>query len=126
MSLKFGGFVKFQDLEVWKQSHELTLMVYDITGKFDKEERYSLTQQMRRAAYSVPMNIAEGKASASSKTYVRHLHISRGSNAELQYQLILSKDLGYIDANQFDHLYQRTNCINRMLNSMISKLRTME
>lgn len=112
----------FQKLDVWKISHQLALEVYTMTGKFDKEERYALTQQMRRAAASIPMNIAEGNAVGYPKAYVRHLYIARGSNAEVQYQLFLSKDLGYINEQDYENAIELTQRIEMMTNKLISKI----
>lgn len=112
----------FQDLDIWKVSHQLVLDVYSMTSKFDKEEKYALTQQMRRAAASIPMNIAEGNSVGFVKAYVRHLYIARGSNAEVQYQLLLSRDLGYINNEAYDRAIDLTQRIEMMTNKLISKL----
>ena len=115
--------MKFTELDVWKVGHQLTLQIYRLTEKFDKEEKYALTQQMRRAAYSVPMNIAEGKESGSIKIYMKHLYIARGSNAELQYQLILSRDLGYITESEHGEMNDLSVRVEMMLNKLITRLR---
>lgn len=86
-----------KDLEVWKKSIELSKNVYIITKKFPKEEIYGLTSQIRRAVVSVASNIAEGAARNSDKEFIHFLYISLGSLAELETQLIISKDIGYLD-----------------------------
>lgn len=90
----------FQQLEFWQRSHRLTLQVYHLTKSFPKEEVYGLASQMRRSASSIPTNIAEGCGRHSTELK-RFLIIAAGSTSELQYQFILSKDLGYILLNQY-------------------------
>ena len=85
-----------KELDVWKSSIELTKTIYEETKKFPKEEIYGIVSQMRRAAVSVPSNIAEGAARNSDKEFVRFLNISLGSLAELDTQVIISQKLGYI------------------------------
>ena len=85
----------FRNLVVWQRSHELTLLIYKMTKNFPKEEMYGLKSQMRRAASSVPANIAEGQA-AGQGNYKRHLLIAKGSLAEVEYFLILANDLNYL------------------------------
>lgn len=85
-----------KDLEVWKQSLELTERVYRVTGSFPREELYGLTAQMGRAAVSVSSNIAEGAARGSKKEFVQFLRISLGSLAELETQLVVAGRLGFI------------------------------
>jgi four helix bundle protein len=84
-------------LIVWQKSHELVLKVYGITKDFPRDELFGLTSQVRRAAVSVPSNIVEGKARGSNKDFKRFLLIARGSLEETKYQLLLAKDLKYID-----------------------------
>ena len=86
----------FVDLRVWQKSHALTLSVYSLTGGFPKHELFGLTSQMRRAAVSVPANIAEGFKRRGRLDKVRFLNIAAASLAELRYYLILSADLGYL------------------------------
>ncbi|HEY1994025.1 MAG TPA: four helix bundle protein [Edaphobacter sp.] len=87
----------FQDLLVWRKAHELVLRVYPLTAAFPKQETYGLTLQMRRAAISVPANIAEGFRRRSKPEKARFLNIAEGSLEELRYFLILAADLGYAD-----------------------------
>jgi four helix bundle protein len=86
----------FEDLIVWQKSHHFVLSVYRLTDKFPKTEIYGLTSQMRRAAVSIPANIAEGFKKKGRADKVRFLNIAQGSLEEVRYYLILAKDLGYI------------------------------
>lgn len=86
-----------EDLNVWKESMELAKNIYLVTKNFPRDEIYGITSQMRRAAVSIPSNIAEGSARQSDKELIQFLYIALGSLAELQTQLILSKDIGYLD-----------------------------
>lgn len=109
-------------LLVWQKSHELTLKIYQITNRFPKEEMFGLTSQIRRAAASVPSNIVEGKARGSSKEYKRFLLIARGSLEETKYQLLLAKDLKYIDEVSYKEILQLADETGKMLNGLINKL----
>ena len=109
-------------LIVWKKSHELVLKIYKITRAFPREEQFGLISQMRRAAVSIPSNIVEGKARGSNKEYKRFLLMSRGSLEELKYQLLLTKDLGYIDENTHNEFIKLTDDIGKMLNGLISRV----
>lgn len=90
----------FHDLIVWQKSHKFVLEVYRITGEFPKNEIYGLTSQFRRAAISVPANIAEGFKKKGKADKARFLNIAQGSLEECRYYLILSKDLGYSDSTK--------------------------
>ena len=93
----------FEDLIVWQKAHQFVLKVYRVTEKFPKKEIYGLTSQFRRAAVSVPANIAEGFKKKGSADKARFLNISQGSLEECRYYLILSKDLGYGDSTEINH-----------------------
>lgn len=108
----------FQDLEVWKQAHRLTLDVYRITKAYPNDERFGLVTQMRRAVVSVPANIAEGFKRRGVQDKIRHYNIAEGSLEELKYYLILSKDLEYISVD--DEFIAQTNMIGRLLNGLIT------
>lgn len=113
----------YKELEVWQKAHEITLKIYKMTNEFPENERYGLTSQIRRAAYAIPMNIAEGKGSIYKKEYIRYLGIARGSASELEYQIILSKDLGYINEEQYKELMDENKRILKMLNKLIQALK---
>ncbi|MDR2571183.1 MAG: four helix bundle protein [Oscillospiraceae bacterium] len=88
----------FEDLLVWQKAHLFVLAVYRLTGTFPREEVYGLSSQFRRAAVSIPANIAEGFRKRSKADKTRYFNIAQGSVEECRYYLILSKDLGYVDA----------------------------
>jgi four helix bundle protein len=114
----------FHDLKVWEKSHLLTLAIYRETVCLPKEERYGLTSQIRRASSSIPANIAEGCGRFSSDELRRFLEIAMGSASELEYHLLLARDLGYLQIAVYDCLNQSTCEVKRMLASFIMKLRT--
>ena len=107
----------FQELAIWQRSHLLTLRIYSISKGFPKDEMFGLTSQMRRSSSSIPTNIAEGCGRNSNPELNRFLVISAGSTSELQYQLILSKDLGYIIESIFKELYDEIIQIRKMIYS---------
>lgn len=90
---------KFEDLKVWQKAHQLVLEIYKITKTFPQEERFVLVSQVKRAAVSIPANIAEGFKKRGKKDKSNFYNIAQGSLEELRYYLILSKDLGYIENN---------------------------
>ena len=100
-----------KDMEVWKKSMELVTQIYSITKAYPKEELFSLTSQMRRAAVSIPSNIAEGCARATDKESIRFLDIALGSLAELDTQILISKELGYINDNPFDEKIKKISAL---------------
>ncbi|MEK6746323.1 MAG: four helix bundle protein [Pseudomonadota bacterium] len=112
----------YRDLEVWKKSIILVKDIYRISDLFPTKEQYTLTSQIRRAAISVPSNIAEGRSRQSTKEYIRFLDIAYGSLAELETQLFISKELGYIDGDKLDNALLQTSEIARMLNGLTAKL----
>lgn len=109
-------------LIVWQKSHALVLKVYEITKRFPKEEQFGLTSQIRRASVSVPSNIVEGKARGSNKEYKRFLLMARGSLEEVKYQLLLAKDLGYVDGNEYSNTVKMTDEVGKLLNGLIGKI----
>ncbi len=113
----------YKDLKVWEKAHQFTLEVYEITKLFPKEEIYSLTNQLRRAASSLPANIDEGCGKNSQAEFAHFLNISIGSANEAEYLLILSKDLKYVNEKIFDTLVKTINEIKAMLIASISKVR---
>ena len=109
-------------LIVWQKSHELVLKIYEITKSFPKDEQFGLTSQIRRAVVSIPSNIVEGKARGSNKDYKRFLLIARGSLEEVKYQLLLAKDLKYIDEVSYKENLKPADETGKMLNGLINKL----
>ena len=113
----------WMDLDVWKIAHNLTLKLYEMTKNFPSEERFRLTDQICRAASSVPTNIAEGKGRASLREYLQFLSIARGSVEELKYLLVLSRDLSYISENDYSEMANQSDQVARMLNGLMRSLR---
>lgn len=113
----------FRQLNVWSESHHLTLDIYQATKSFPKEELFALTNQMRRASASIPSNIAEGCGRGTNREYAQFLQIALGSASELDYQLLLAKDLEYIDVATHAGLNDRVDKIQRQLNILIRKVR---
>ena len=109
----------FRELIVWQKAHQLTLGIYSITNSFPKEEMYGLTSQMRRAAVSVSANIVEGYKKKGKLDKARFYNISEGSLNEVEYFLILSKDLKYIDKD-YDKLMELKVEVAKLLNAYAS------
>jgi len=112
----------FRELKVWRKGHELTLDVYRVTREFPKEETYGLTSQIRRAAASVGANIAEGSGKNSRSDFARYLQIAIGSASELEYHLLLVKDLCYVDAERHADLESKVIEVKRMLTGFVKYL----
>jgi len=115
-----------KDLNVWKKSMNLVVLVYKVTGQFPKEELFGLVSQMRRAAVSIPSNIAEGHGRNSEKELTRFLYISLGSASELETQLLLSKELGFLNNESFNDLSNLNNEVIKMLTSLIRSKKIIE
>ncbi len=112
----------YRDLIVWQKSIDLVTLVYKMTSSFPKEEKYSLTSQLKRSAISVPSNIAEGYGRKYTKEYSRFLQIARGSLYELQTQLEISKNVGFVNSIELKPIESLCLEIEKMLNSLISKI----
>ena len=112
----------FQKLSIWQKSHSLTLAVYSVTNNFPPDERYGLTSQMRKFAASIPTNIAEGCGRDSGPELKRFLLYASGSCSELQYQVILSRDLKFITNEDFDALSILIIEIRKMIYAFIRGL----
>ncbi len=112
----------YRDLIVWQKGMALARQVYLVTGRFPDDEKFGLISQLRRAAVSVPSNIAEGHARSSRSDYARFLHISRGSLYEIETQIMLSEDFNYLNQNDSSDILTTTSEIGRMLNSLIRKI----
>lgn len=107
----------FENLIVWQKAHQYVLDVYKKTERFPKEELFGLTSQYRRAAVSITANIAEGYGKKSSKDKLRYYNIAEGSINECRYYVILSKDLGYINIEEGEKLYEELTIIQKLLHS---------
>ncbi len=116
------GLKSYKDLIVYQKGYELSLEIYRVTGDYPKEETYGLVSQMRRAAVSIPSNIAEGYRRGHRKEYVQFLHIALGSCGELETLLSISRDLNLVDSLTFDLLYARQEEVSRLLSGLIKSL----
>jgi four helix bundle protein len=112
----------FRKYLVWEQSHKLTLEIYSITKTFPSDEKYGLSSQIRRACSSIPTNIAEGCGKISEKDFARYLGISFGSASELEYLILLSKDLNFIDNEKYELLQHEIVSIKKQLYHLINKI----
>jgi four helix bundle protein len=112
----------FQDLVVWQKAITLVTEIYRVTQKFPKEEIFCLISQLRRAAVSVPSNIAEGQGRLSEKEFRQFLGNARGSLSELETQIIIAKNLGYLADPDFDNLSTIISEVGRVLNGLISSV----
>lgn len=113
----------FRDLQIWQKSMSMVTSIYQTTSSFPKSEMFSLTSQIRRSAVSVPSNIAEGFGRRSLGDYLRFLQIAFGSLFELQTQIEIAANLNYLQKTEFDQLYSQSREIERMMSSMIQKLK---
>ncbi|MDP9238161.1 MAG: four helix bundle protein [Chloroflexota bacterium] len=114
----------YRKLKVWAKSHELTLAVYRATQSFPQHEAYRLTSQMRRCSSSIPSNIVEGCGRGSNPDFLRFLYVALGSANELEYQLLLAHDLGYIADALHLELSAGSLEVKRMLSALIVTLKT--
>lgn len=110
----------FKDLKVWQKAYELTTSIYSVSRAFPRDEIYGLTSQLRRAAVSIGANIAEGCGRRSDGEFVRFLQIARGSASEVEYHLLLSRDLKFMDDSGFQNLHRKLVEVQRMLTSLVS------
>lgn len=115
--------MNWRNLEVWRKSHLLTKQVYLLSKDFPKEEKFGLTSQIQRAAYSVPVNIVEGQARRTTKEFLNFLNIARGSLEELRYLLILCQDIGYISKEISEDVESRACEVSCMLNALMKSLK---
>jgi four helix bundle protein len=116
----------YKDLIVWQKAYQLTLNIYRLSDSFPKNEIYGLTSQLRRAAVSIVSNIAEGYQRQHGGEYIQFLSIAFGSCAEVETQLLLSKDLHYLSESQFEILNNLLTEIGKMLYTLIIKLKSLK
>ncbi len=112
----------FRKLEVWQKAHALTLQVYKLTQCFPTEERFGLTNQLRRASVSVESNLAEGSSRGSDPDFRRFVQMAVGSTSEVECQLLLARGLGYLSAPEHLLVEQEVQQIKRMLIRLLQKL----
>jgi four helix bundle protein len=110
----------FTDLKVWQEAHKLALLIYKVTEKFPKQELFGLVSQLRRAAVSITSNIAEGFSRTSYKDKLKFYVMAHGSLTEVENQLILAKDLGYLSGEEFETITKQLVYTHKILNSFIA------
>jgi four helix bundle protein len=113
----------FEDLTVWQEAHKLTLEVYKLTVRFPVAEKYGIVSQLRRCSSSVPANIAEGFGRATTRELLRCLQIARGELEETRYFILLSRDLGYVNPEEYERVGQHCGIVGRLINALGSSLR---
>ena len=111
----------FRELKVWHKAHDLTLLVYSLTRGFPREEQYGLTSQIRRSCSSIPANLAEGCGRQGNPELARFLVIAMGSASELEYHLLLAKDLKILTPKDHEVVSGRLNEVRRMLTALWQK-----
>ena len=116
----------YKKLKVWQESHNFTIDIYNITKNFPNNENYGLTSQIRRSASSIPTNIVEGCGQLNNGNLIRFLGIAKGSSFELEYQLLLAKDLGYVNETEYNNLIKKIKSIIHMLIALIRSLQNLK
>ena len=112
----------FKDVKVWAKAHDFTLAVYTATRTFPRDELYGLTSQIRRSAASIGANIAEGCGRRSDGEFARFLQIARGSASEVEYHLLLARDLGFLPVTEYASLQKRLEEVQRMLTAFVQRI----
>lgn len=114
----------YRDLQVWSKAHNLTLDLYRISRDFPRDEIYGVTSQLRRAATSIGANLAEGCGRRTSSELARFVRIAMGSASELDYHLLLCRDLGFLKDDDFEHTANHLTEVRKMLTSFLSSVET--
>ena len=114
----------FKRLKVWQKAHDMTLFVYRVTATFPKDEMYGLTSQLRRSAASIGANIAEGCGRRSDGEMCRFLQIARGSASEMEYHVLLARDLHFLGEGDFQKLTRQADELQRMLTGLMQSVRS--
>jgi len=113
----------WRELKVWQKTHGLVIDIYKVTSNFPGTEIYGLVNQLKRAAYSVPVNIVEGQSRQTTREYLQFLYNARGSLEEVRYFLLLSMELGYLSEKDHEILESKYESASRMLNALIKSLK---
>lgn len=111
----------FQDLDAWKEAHVLAIMVYKVTRIFPRDELFALTSQLRRAVVSITSNIAEGFSRQSYREKVQFYSIAQGSVTEVQSQVLIAKDINYLEEKEFHAIFNQSVRVHKILNGLIKK-----
>ena len=120
---KTSPIKSFTDLRAWQEAHQLALAVYEITNALPREEQYALSSQLRRAAISITSNIAEGFSKSGQKDKEKFYNTAHGSLTEVQSQLLIARDLGYISDERFRELADRSVGVSKLVNGLIKNAR---
>ena len=121
MNINKDKIKDFKDLNTWQESRKLVLMIYKITKNFPKEEVFGLTSQMRRASVSITSNIAEGFGRRGYKEKIQFYYLAQGSLIELKNQILIAKDIGYLDKKDFEELNKQADLSHKLLQGLITK-----
>ena len=113
---------RFEDLRVWQEAREIVVHVYRLTRGFPTHERYGLASQMQRAAVSIPSNIAEGHNRLHKKEYIQFLNVAQGSCAELETQLVVAMELGYLNPIKFEEISNQVDLEGKQIRALVAKL----
>ncbi len=116
--------IKFTDLNAWKEAHKLVLEIYKLTKSFPSDEKFALVDQLHRAAVSIVSNIAEGFSRQSYKEKVQFYSMSRGSITEVQSQLLISRDLGYLSTTTFSQIAEQSVVVHKLVTGLIKGSRS--
>lgn len=119
MNQEAGKIRSFTDLDAWKEGHKLVLQVYVVTKEFPKDEIYGLTNQLRRCAVSITSNIAEGFSRQTYKDKAQFYSISLGSVTELQNQILIARDVGYLSKEKFREIADQSVKVNKIINGLL-------
>lgn len=114
----------YRDLIAWRKGMDLVTEIYRVTRSFPQDELYGLTSQLRRAAVSVPSDIAEGQARFSRKEFHHFLSLARGSLVEIETQLTIAENLGYLDLNHTRPLFEKASELGKVLNGLIASIKS--
>lgn len=121
--LQAQAITSFTGLFSWQEAHKLVIMIYNITKKFPTEERFGLTNQLRRAAVSISSNIAEGFSRKSDKEKIQFYYQALGSLTEIQNQILIAKDIQYVHHDEFEPLAKQTVLVSKLINGLIKKIK---
>ena len=120
---EYTAIKSFTDLNTWKEGHQLVLAIYKMTKLFPPDEKFGLINQIQRASVSITSNIAEGFSRSSNKEKVQFYYVALGSLTEVQNQLLISRDLEYIDSPLFKDVSQKTVIVSKLLNGLIKSVK---
>jgi four helix bundle protein len=125
MNAEKAKIKSFTDLKVWQEGHKLVILVYKITKKFPREETFSLVDQMRRSSSSITSNVAEGFGRQGMKEKIQFFYVAQGSLTEFKNQILIAKDVGYLDKNDLQELAEQANITHKLLQGLIKKSKSL-